>query len=290
MFTLYFAPHSVLAGVHLGSGAFLRRLAARKEEIVGNHTIKRLLLATSILLVGAAWSASANAASLRQGQDATGATVTGALPGEVYWTDYSVGTEDFSGDTYIGGDGILRLINPNGSANSGITGESGHTVCAMIYVLDDDEEMVECCGCSLSSARFKSFSVEHNLLSHQIDGGAGVATDGVIAVVAASSNSTIKTSGSPNNGNGCTVTQSGACNSGCDPTNNPGYAVTTGNNLLGSLTSSKKVDSVGPAAVLEVALHDDGAGDPNNLLYLQNECGELVGNGTRGGICKCPKP
>lgn len=261
------------------------------QKNVWKRTIGRLLLATSILLIGVAWSASAKASDLRQAEGATDATVTGALPGQVYWIDYEVaGAEDPSGHPLNAGDSILHLVNPNGSANIGITGESGQTVCAMIYVFDADEEMEECCGCPLSSARERAFSLEHNLLKDQVAGGLGISSDGVIAIVAASSNSSIKTSASPNNGNSCAISQSKACNSGCDPTSNPGYSITAKNNLLGSLISSNQANDIGPAAVLEVALHDDAGGDPNNLIYLQHECGLLVGNGTGAGVCKCPKP
>jgi hypothetical protein len=40
--------------------------------------------------------------------------------------------------------------------------------CAMIYVFDDDEEMVECCGCPLSSADVQYFSVAHDLTANWI--------------------------------------------------------------------------------------------------------------------------
>jgi hypothetical protein len=47
---------------------------------------------------------------------------------------------------------------------------------------------------------------------------------------------------------------------------------------------------LGPAGLTEVGLRDDGAGDPANLVYLQNECGLLVGNASGGAICSCPVP
>src|SRR5208283_2013559 len=118
-----------------------------------------------------------------------------------------------------------------------------------------------------------SFSVDFNLQSNAVLGNDDDIEDGVVAVVAAAPNPNITTLGSPSNGHGCTVSQSGACNSGCDPTNGPGYVVTTANNLLGSRLSTISPDSDAPEGLLEVAMHDDGAGDPANLPYLQNECG-----------------
>jgi hypothetical protein len=86
-----------------------------------------------------------------------------------------------------------------------------------------------------------------------------------------------------------------ACNGGCDPTNVPGYSVTTANNLLGSITHNQALYT-GPdipsntfiASNTETPLFDDAGGDPTNLIYLQTQCGAIVGNGTGGGICNCP--
>ena len=89
--------------------------------------------------------------------------------------------------------------------------------------------------------------------------------------------------------------KSAACNGGCDPTNVPGYSVTTSSNLLGSVTRNQFVETPSGTSELfvafgitETALSDDAAGDPTNLIYLQEQCGAIVGNGTGGGICNCP--
>jgi hypothetical protein len=100
----------------------------------------------------------------------------------------------------------------------------------------------------------------------------------------------------------------------CDPTNVPGYSVTTSTNLLGSATGDritcKTLGSASPLGfsgvhqnfvlngalgkficqdnITETALSDDAGGDPTNLNYLQEQCGAIVGNGTGGGICTCP--
>jgi hypothetical protein len=81
--------------------------------------------------------------------------------------------------------------------------------------------------------------------------------------------------------------QSGTCHGGCDPTNVPGYSVTTASNLLGSVTHNQVVlpDSQN---ITEIGFFDDGGGDPINLIYLQEQCGALVGNSSGGGICNCP--
>src|SRR5271167_1516200 len=61
----------------------------RRKNRVRNHTIKGLALVAGALLVAVALSAPANAAmTLRRGATGGGATVTGALPGQVLWTYY----------------------------------------------------------------------------------------------------------------------------------------------------------------------------------------------------------
>jgi len=276
----------------------------RRENRVRNHTIKGLALVAGAFLVAVALSASANASTLRRGSTGGSASVTGALPGQVLWTYYET-TEPFtscnttsadSDGCNVGGNGdnIIRLINPNGAANPALQGAAAQPVCAMIYVFDDDEEMTACCGCVVTSAGLATFSVEANLTSNIVSGGEGAVdskANGAIAIVAASLNPAILTFGSPSNGKFCSVTQSGACNFGCDPTNHPGYSTTTANNLLGSITHNQAVAVNGGGSVsglTEVGLFDDAGGDPTNLTYLQNQCGALVGNGTGAGQCNCP--
>jgi hypothetical protein len=242
-----------------------------------NRTIKRSAMAAGAFLIALALSASANAATLRQGSTGSSGAVTGSLPGEVLWGYYQTYESEFG---Y--GDSILQLINPNGAANGNLAGAKPQTVCAMIYVFDEDQEMGECCGCPLSSAQLATFSAYSNLTSNwglSLLGEQFAESDayGSLAVVAAAPNTIACLGG----GGGQ------ACNGGCDPTNVPGYSVTTGSNLLGSITHNQGF-SKSPNQLTETALFDDAGGDPTNLIYLQTQCGALVGNGTGGGICNCP--
>jgi hypothetical protein len=256
-----------------------------------NHAIKGLALATGMFLFAVTLSASANAGSLFEGAAGQTGTVTGSLPGEVLWGYYQTRDSAFGN-----GDNILRLVNPNGAANTNLAGAKAQTVCAMIYVFDEDQEMGECCGCPITSAGLLTFSAYQNLTADWAVGLIGERfaesnAYGSLAVVAAAQNTGILGLG---NGQGCTSTQSGACNSGCDPTNTPGYSVTVANNLLGSITHNQVgfrspfSEEPNVFGITEVALSDDAGGDPNNLIYLQNQCGALVGNSTGGGICTCP--
>jgi len=270
----------------------------RRKNRVRNHTIKGLALAAGAILVAFALSAPANASTLRRGSTGGGASVTGALPGQVLWTYYET-TEEL---TYCGsttsdadgcdvggnGDNIIRLINPNGAANGNLAGAREQPVCAMIYVFDDDEEMGECCGCPLTSAQLATFSVEANLTSNWgLQGGPenGDHSNGAIAIVATAPNVPLCIGGGGNE----------ACNGGCDPTNVPGYSVTTGSNLLGSVTHNQivahapgTVPTGFTSGLTEIGLFDDAGGDQTNLIYLQTQCGAIVGNGTHGAICNCP--
>ena len=167
----------------------------------------------------------------------------------------------------------------------------------MIYVFDDDEEMGECCGCPLTSAQLATFSVFQNLTSNWgiqgLDPTVADNGNGAIAIVAAAPNVPVSFVPGLSNGQGC-ANGDFACNFGCDPTNTPGYSVTTANNLLGSITHNEVVQqgAIGNHSIIagidEVSLYDDGGGDATNLTYLENQCGALVGNGTLGGICNCP--
>jgi hypothetical protein len=255
------------------------------------HTSGGSRLAVAILVIAATvWGLAAWAGSLRDGGGSP-AQVTGALPGQALWTYYNT-----SGNPAGGGDNILTLINPNGSANSNL-GNAAANTCAMIYVFDDDQEMGECCGCPLSPAGIETFSVESDFTSNWgISGAEGQDnSNGSIAIVAAGTNVPFTPTGPLSNGFFCPAAQSAACNGGCDPTNSPGYSVSTVTNLLGSIVHNQAIRTgSGMVAIqsglTETALFDNAGGDPTNLAYLQAQCGAVVGNGTGGGICRCPRP
>lgn len=188
------------------------------------------------------------------------------------------------------GDNIVRLINPNGAPNAFLASAKSQTVCAMVYVFDDDQEMGECCGCPVSSAQVATFSVNKNLIGNFAITGGQDEHDGAFAVVAAAQNPELIALSGTTNGQGCAFGQSGACNFGCDPTNSPGFSVSAANNLLGGVTHSLIVptNAGSMTGLTETPLFDDRGGDPTNLTYLRNQCGALVGNSSGGGICTCP--
>ena len=247
------------------------------------------LTAALVVIAAMVWGLAATAGSLRNGTGGS-SQVTGALPGQVLWTYYTTFLDPLGA-----GDNILTVVNPNGSANANVGGSAANT-CAMIYVFDADEEMGECCGCPLTPAGIETFSVTRDLTANWgIRGARGIDNaNGSIVIVAVGTNVPKVGAGPLSNGLFCPSSQSAACNSGCDPTNQPGYSVTRATNLLGSMTHNQAIFTPFTTSVefglTEVPVFDNGGGDPTNLAYLQTQCGALVGNGTGGGICRCQVP
>jgi len=268
---------------------------------VRSHTLGRLALITgaSLLLVFALPTL-APAQSMRDGSPSASPAAIGSLPGQVQWGHYETslpfdalctapGSDSVGCDHGGNGDNVLHLVNPNGAANPSLTGGQSQTVCAMIYVFDNDEEMGECCGCPISSAGIAGLSVEGNLLSNFIGDPPGA---GVLAVVAApQSTALISFDPSDTNGKGCIGTMSDACNIGCDPTNVPGYHTSSAANLLGSITRNQILTAKSGGSIagfMEIPLFGDAGGRPDTMLYLQQQCGALLGNSHSGGFCNCP--
>jgi hypothetical protein len=240
------------------------------------------------LLIGASLATSASAATLRRGSTGSGgATIVPGGPGAVLWTWYDTSESDSEDNVSGHGDNIIRLINPVGSANGFVSGSPSPNACAMIYVFDDDEEMGECCGCPITPVQMATISVQEELTANWgIFGGdepTGISDSGAIAIVASAINNP-----------GCAAPGgSPACNGGCDPSAANGGSLPGDNNLLGSITHNQSVTGSGAtgftttSGLTEVALFDDGGGDPANLSYLQVQCGAMVGNASGGGICEC---
>jgi len=243
------------------------------------------------LLIGATLATSASAATLRRGSTGSGgADVVPGGPGQVLWTWYDLSESELEDHVAGNGDNIIRLINPVGSANGFVSGTPSPNACAMIYVFDDDEEMGECCGCPITPAQLATISVQEDLAENWGIGGGdepvGISDSGAIAIVASAINNA-----------GCVALPGAnpACHGGCDPSSVNGGIITGSNNLLGSITHNQTVTGSGAtgltttSGLTEVALFDDGLGDPTNINYLQVQCGAMVGNASGGGVCSCPE-
>jgi hypothetical protein len=172
---------------------------------------------------------------------------------------YNVGYFDVGepvGDNGVGvGDNFVKLINPT-AANG--------TLCAMIYVFDDDEEPGECCGCPLSPNKLLSLSVENQLTSNW-EVTSNDFESGVIKIVSALPNG----GGSP------------AAHSGCDPS--VSYTQTPA--LVGTILRTEKIGSV--TSLTETEMFEEGAPDAVEAANLISECAFFVAHGSGKGICNC---
>ena len=223
-------------------------------------------------------SASAHATTLRK-------VTSGASPGQVssvgpdpstmivaYYDVYEPAMDNGSGV----GDNLLRLINPT-SANG--------SVCAFIYVFDNEEEMGACCGCPVSPNGLAQFSVEKNLLSNWGISSFGDAS-GVIDIVTGLPNTAIF------------IASLGISVPACDP----GSSVTPVGNLSGYITHNQAIaqqpfSSTGVAtptgattSLTEVSLFDEGAADSAEGPFLVSTCHFLETNGSGRGLCYCVPP
>jgi hypothetical protein len=175
------------------------------------------------------------------------------------------------------GDNILRLNNPT---------RANGTLCAMIYVFDDDEEMGACCGCPLSPDKLLSLSVQQNLTLNWVIS-PGITDAGVIDIISATQDHT--------NQEPACLSQTG-CNGGCDPTERPTIVPTP--HLKGYLMHNQQLAAstaglfgfrVGESINLtEVPLADSGDPSPTELTYLQTQCSIITGNAPPNtGVCNC---
>jgi hypothetical protein len=173
---------------------------------------------------------------------------------DVYKVDY------FSNNNYIltsGGIGfpptlptaIVRITNP---------GLTYGNLCAMIYVFDQDQQMTECCGCSVSHNGLLTLTVPQltlNPLTYV------VSHNGVIKVVSAAVN-----------------------NSPCDPTAN----VTPKPNLRVWVTHIQ--NPIGTAYPLTETEASDSTLGATELANLQAQCSFINILGSGQGICNCGAP
>jgi len=143
-------------------------------------------------------------------------------------------------------DETVQLTNPgtNGGGN----------ICAEIYVFYPDEEMAECCGCSLTPDDLLTLSVNYNLTSNPLIG--VTPTSGVIKVVSAT-----------------TATS-------CNPTK-----VTPVNELLGWGTHAISL-STGGGFIAETPFQQSAL-SATELSNLERQCSDILLEGSGSGVCSC---
>jgi hypothetical protein len=76
-------------------------------------------------------------------------------------------------------DATVRIDNPGTVDTEG--GGSPESLCAMIYVFDNDQQLSECCGCLVTANGLRTLSVKKDLTSNPLTG--AVSNNGVIKIV-----------------------------------------------------------------------------------------------------------
>jgi hypothetical protein len=173
---------------------------------------------------------------------------------DVYKVDY------FSNNLYqlvSGGVGFPPTLP---TANVRITnpGLTYGNLCAMIYVFDQDQQMTECCGCSVSHNGLLTLTVPQLTLNPLTF---VVSHNGVIKVVSAAVN-----------------------NSPCDPTAN----VTPKPNLRVWVTHIQ--NPIGTAYPVTETEASDSTLGATELANLQAQCSFINILGSGQGICNCGAP
>jgi len=157
-------------------------------------------------------------------------------------------------------DGTVHIVNP-GSAVTKLDADGkplDGNLCAQIYVLNNDEQEVECCGCTLTPDSERTLSINKNLLGNPINV-RQVTPDGVIKIVSERTPS------------------SGPCRPDLE---------------LGDVIPELQSWDTHIQAVSDgyTETEEEFAGAPlsaNELFWLQNQCSAIYTNGSGHGKCTC---
>jgi hypothetical protein len=144
-------------------------------------------------------------------------------------------------------DATIRIDNP---------GLTYGNLCAMVYVFDWDQQLSECCGCSVSHNDLRTLSVRNDLTSNPLTGVRS--THGMIKLVSAAVN-----------------------NSPCDPTSN----VKPTANIRAWATHIQ--NPVGTAFPITETEFSDSTLGATELANLQAQCEFVNILGSGHGICSC---
>ena len=202
------------------------------------------------------------------------------------------------------GDALVRIVNPNHYDTLHVTtgvrfdgpdgileNDQNGTLCGMIYVFDDNEEMQECCGCPVTPDGMRTLSTVNDLTSNlAVNGGDRAA--GVIDILAATLDWVAPFAGAPPPRG---VNVAGSSGLGCDPSFGFGSATSESSFLPSALRAwtnhtesmagvSAPFKGVVSTSTDEFAsAHVDGA----HLVDLVESCGFLLSNDSGRGVCSC---
>ncbi|MFZ0887035.1 MAG: hypothetical protein WA005_01155 [Candidatus Binataceae bacterium] len=199
------------------------------------------------------------------------------------------------------GDALVRIVNPNHND----TLQDG-TLCAYIYVFDDNEEMQECCGCPVTPDGMRTLSTINDLTSNfGFNGGDGAA--GVIDIFSGQLDWVAPFPGAPPP---LGVNVAGSSGLGCDPSFGGGIFISGGpadpivptddgaieSTILDSelrAWTDHAESMVGVSAPFKGVVStstDEFASvpaDSTHFLDLVESCAFLLNNGSGSGVCSC---
>ena len=192
------------------------------------------------------------------------------------------------------GDGLVRIVN-----GGDVAPEQRGTLCAMIYVFDDLEEMQACCGCPVTPDGLRTLSVINNVTKN-FGVNRGNLNAGVVDIVSAEPNLLLpKAIPLPPQ-----IGAIGASGWTCDPSaqygptigiTNPPEQPTFVDDGLRAWISDTEGNVPVPASrnlVKGVAVGEFQGGpfltlDPTHGFDLVNTCFFLMANGSGTGACSC---
>jgi hypothetical protein len=157
-------------------------------------------------------------------------------------------------------DGTVHIVNP-GTAVTKLDADGkplNGDLCAQIYVLNNDEQEVECCGCTLTPDSERTLSINKNLLGNPINV-RQVTPDGVIKIVSEPTPSSGPCRPDLESGNVAAALRSWDTHI---QTKSEGYAETEEEFASAPLSA-------------------------NELFWLQNQCSAIYTNGSGHGKCTC---
>jgi hypothetical protein len=181
------------------------------------------------------------------------------------------------------GDNILRLFNS--------TKELG-TLCAMIYVFDDNEEMQTCCGCPVSSNGLRTLSTLNDL-TLRFGVAKGNLNAGVIEVLSSQLNFDPGEPPFPPLPPGTNGNDAGACSptgSFGDPIFQRGDDVELTAGIHAHITHAERQQPgnlPGKKAASGVSVSELEDADPDDAELLEENCEALISNGSGTGVCSC---
>jgi hypothetical protein len=158
-----------------------------------------------------------------------------------------------SGTVHIVNPGTaLTKINANGKPLNG-------NLCADIYVLNNDQQVIECCGCLLTPDSERTIAINTGLLGNPDNPGL-VTNDGVIKTISATPNPF------------------------CDPTGDTHAVLPTPELRLWAT----HIQTRAPSGFAETEEEFETAPlSSNELLNLENQCSAIFTSGSGPGVCSC---